>query len=920
MRKPALSVIAAALWLGAAAGSGIAADYLQSAQSALRKGDLRTAQIELRNAVRSDPQNAEARFLLAEVQLQLGDPVAAEQQARAAEERGYDRNKTTPLIGQAMLMQNRPADLLKQFQPTGKDPKLDAEIVVDRGAAQLALGDMEAARKSFEDAQKLDPMYIQAWLAGARLALSRRDTAAAQTQIDHALAIDSKSLEARLIKAQLLLEAKDVSGAMNLLNQAVNDRPPALPARLLRANILISQGKFSDAKADDDAVLAMQPQNVEGLYVKAILLHEAKDDQGANDILTRLQPIFDRIPRAYYLQALVRQKLGQTELAAASARDYVARVPNDPNGVKLLAQLEMTLGRPDQALAPLQQLFATNRADPQALEMLARVALATGQTQLARDALQKAVDADPNQPALKAQLGGVLVEMGQPDAAVKLLDSAFAQDPKQARFAEALFLAALKTGNLELTSGELDKICKAEGDLPMVQNLDGLLKMARLDMPGAKAEFESILKSNPDYLPAQVNLARVLASEGDNASYQKVLSTILAKDPTSEPALGMLVATLTRDNRRDDAVGLLEKAHAADPKNVPLILSLGDAYIRLGDAQKALDLIAPSSAGGTIPIQYLGLEASAQLALKQTNQARATLTQILDQQPRNIVAVRGLVTLLVDAKDYEGARNVLKTAMAASPEAYQLRLDYALVDLKAKGLDAALATAQDLYNQDRGNPDARALRGDIYMAAGQPEEAAKAYQAAAADAPSWLLTLRLAGAQQRAGKPGDAAKTLAAWVSSHPNDLAAIEALASQEIGLGQYAAAKLHLQAALALAPHNPAMLNNLAWVDQKLGAADAQQIAEQAYLLAPGPQTADTLGWILTSDGNAGKGSALLRQAVAGSNDPRILYHLAVALKDTGDRQGSMKLLQNVASVPGDFEEKTDAQHLLSEMTKGP
>jgi cellulose synthase operon protein C len=143
--------------------------------------------------------------------------------------------------------------------------------------------------------------------------------------------------------------------------------------------------------------------------------------------------------------------------------------------------------------------------------------------------------------------------------------------------------------------------------------------------------------------------------------------------------------------------------------------------------------------------------------------------------------------------------------------------------------------------------------------------------------------------------------------------------LASLQLEQHQYAAAQAQLQALLAKSPRDPAALNNLAWVDQQLNDPAAENLAKQAYILDPTPQTADTLGWILTSKGDASQGSYLLRQATAGSNDPRILYHYAVALKDTGDKARALKLLHNVTAAQGDFEEKTDAQHLISEMTKG-
>ena len=82
---------------------------------------------------------------------------------------------------------------------------------------------------------------------------------------------------------------------------------------------------------------------------------------------------------------------------------------------------------------------------------------------------------------------------------------------------------------------------------------------------------------------------------------------------------------------------------------------------------------------------------------------------------------RRLVGLLVDAGDFDNARNVIKAGIAANPRNYQLLLDYVLIDLKATGVDAALATAeQPACRRTATSPHARALKGDIYLAANRP--------------------------------------------------------------------------------------------------------------------------------------------------------------------------------------------------------
>ncbi len=899
--------------------SGHAADYLTNARNALQKGDLKTAQIELRNAVRADPQNAQARFLLAKVQLQLGDPAAAEEQAREAQARGYDPVLTTPLIGQALLMQNRSVDLLKQFTPTGKNPELDSEIDFDRGAAQMTLGEANDAGKSFADAERLNPANVQAWIAGARLALAKGDAKAAQDQVEHALTADPKSVEARVLKAQTMAQSKDVPGALALLNAVVADSPPAVPARLVRANLLIAQGKFKEAKADDDAVLAVLPNNVEGLYLKAVLEHEAGQNADADTLLMRLAPGFDNMPRGYFLQALVKENLGQLSSAEEAARKFVGHEPTDLNGAKLLARILLERNRPDQAIEALNRIVTGGKVDVQTYDVLARAYAAVGQPQQAIDALRKAEAMAPDDVGIRTQMASLLLDVEQADQAIAELDHAFALAPKQPQVAEALFVAALKTGDSAKEDATLAKIRAAQGDTPLVQNLDGLLKLTRLDVAGARTTFEAILQKNPDFLPAKINLARALAMQGDEAGYEKTLTAILDKDPVAEPALTMLTGSLVSSGRLDQAITLLEHARVASPKDMRLAQSLGDLYIRAGKAQQALDLVAASSPKGEVSPQLLGLQAAAQIALKQTDQARATLTHMLDLQPRNLIARRQLVALLVQAGDYEGARNLIKAGMAAMPNTYQLDLDYALVDLKTGGIQAALATADALYSENRTFTPLLALKGDLYLANNQPAEAVKAYQAAGATTPSAMLTIRVAGALVRNGQADVADKTLADWLAKHPDDLMVEGQLASLQISQEKYAAAKITLQAILAKQPHDAATLNNLAWVDQKLGAGDAKALAQQAYALGPSAQTADTLGWILTTEGDPSTGAILLRQATSGSADPRIQYHFAVALKDTGQKDEAVKVLHQVVAAQGQFEEKAAAEKLLTEMTKG-
>src|ERR1051325_552598 len=85
--RTALSGLAAVVLLGFAYSPTMAketAAYVESAKSYTEKGNLKAAEIELRNAVRQAPQDAHIHALLAQVYLKLGEFVSAEREARSA--------------------------------------------------------------------------------------------------------------------------------------------------------------------------------------------------------------------------------------------------------------------------------------------------------------------------------------------------------------------------------------------------------------------------------------------------------------------------------------------------------------------------------------------------------------------------------------------------------------------------------------------------------------------------------------------------------------------------------------------------------------------------------------------------------------------------------------------------------------------
>ncbi len=896
------------------------ADYMSDARQSIAKGDTKTAVLQLRNAVKADPQNAEARFLLARVHLELGDVAAAQKDAQDARDRGYDPRQAVPLLTQTYLMQGRFRDLLKDFQTDGRDPMVDGSILVARGYANSGLRNLDEAQRNFADAEKLAPDAVQPALAGARLALARGDLVTAQAKIDHALELDRKSIDAQLLNVQVLRVKGQSDVALAALDKLLVDNPGSSQARLERAQLYLALNRDDNARADNEAILAVKPNDAQALYFKALLLARAKDYKAADSLLERLNPMISRLPRGYFLQAVVKQNLGNLEQAEEAASRYLARAPEDIEGYKLFARIELQKRKPAPVVESLRKLTDGGHADAETYDLLGRALSLLGDQPQAAEAFQKAQALAPDNVGVNTRLAGARLGSGNSDAAVLDLERSLQLAPNDTSVGEALFFAALSTGDLDRAATELDRIRAAQGETPSAGNLQGVLAMARLQLDVARAKFEDVIRQDPGFNLAKLNLARLSAMQGHPDETESILAGMLAKQSNSEPALSMYVAATLGAGKPALAVAAIERARQSAPNDARLTSVLADLYVRSGDPAKALTLVGADKDGKTTTPELLAARARAQLAMKQAKDARDTYAQLLEQEPGNVAVRRILASLLVTGGDVESARNVLKKGLASTPRDLQLINDTVALELRASGLDAALATVERLQRQDMDFAPVRALKGDLYVGAKQYDRAIAAYQEAAKDgAPDSALTQRQASAIALSGKPEDAKALLGTWLQSHPDDQMVLQFLSAININDHKYQDAEAQLTRILVKQPHDPAALNNLAWIYQQIGDKRARATAQRAYVLLSNAQTADTLGWILVGEGDK-TGLVVLRQANAegGAADPRIKYHYAVALKQSGDKDEAVKLLTQVVASDGTFDEKTAAKTLLEEMTK--
>ncbi len=946
-------------------------DPLVQARQMMAHGNIRGAQLTLRSAILADPKLTEAHFRLGKVQLMLSDPAAAEHEFRQAGALGWDAAELRPELAQAVVAQGRYAEVLRDFPTDGLPPASAAAVLVARAEAQLGLEQPAAAAAAVAEAQRLAPNSADTALASARVAIAGKDLAGAERHVAEALAIDPHELQALALQAELQASRGDFAAAVTSYGTAIDQADKtAAPGvadmlRLGRARSLYAMNAYAPARLDVDAVLKTRPKQPQAQYLSALLYSRAGDWKAADAALAVVGPLLPRLPDGDLTLAMVKANVGDGEQAAAAAERQLARTPGNLLAAKLLATLEMAKNQPGRAAEVLAAASSSGHPlDAQALDLLGAAYAGAGQPGQAVAALQQAIALQPDDARLLTRLAMAEMRAGDAPQAEQAMERALAattpaaapatvavadassakpvvpvsaetpaaqvprQGPTEAQAAAALVLAALKAGDVDGATAALKRLKQANGPPAEVATLQGAIRLAQVDLDGARAAYEEAIRLDPKQLGARVSLARVLALQGHSDQAIAQLQDLLAGDRGNALVLASLINVQLAAGQKDAALAAAEASHQAAPANATVSAELATLYLRTGQPQKALDLLASLGKSGAAPGDngtLLRMRAQAQLELGQRDAAEQTLRSLLAQTPDNVALRQQVAELLAADRKFDDAQSVLQEGLGRRPGDPALLAAQVFVAQRAGGMSAALARV-DALARDPNNKSVAVLKGDVLAANGHFAEAVAAYQAVQATLPkdgpaAGVLQVRAARAVVAGGDPDRGADMLRKWLATHPDDLDASFALASFDISANRLAEAKQRLGVVLARQPNNVAALNNLAWVTQQEGdLPHARALASRAYLLRSAPQSADTLGWIILAQGQSAGALALLREAAAGlPGDPAIHYHLAAALARDGDKDAAVAMLKPLLDKPGaGFAEKPQAAKLLAELTK--
>lgn len=897
---------------------------IEDAQQYQKKGDLKAAVIQLKNALQKNPEDAQARYALGMIYLETGESLSAQKELEKAISLGMNRDKVTPALGQAYLQEGKLQQALDAM-PMPTSGQATVPLLTTRGTALLGLSRQSEAKAAFDLALKSDPKSVEALIGLAQYAKATNDVALATRYVDQALVAKPDSIDALLAKGDLLRAAGDNAQALTTFDRALKIRPDLVGALISKATIHISDKKFDEAAKDIDAARKHAPASLMIQYTQALLDFSQKKNAAA---LETLQQVLSKAPDhmpTILLTAAVQVETGANEQAEQNLKRYLEANPNSVYARRLLASVLTKTGQGDLAASVLSTVRG-GKTDPQMMMLAGETALRAQDYVKASAYFEEASKAAPGTAVVHTALAMSKLAQGDNTKAISELELAAnlnaKTDTNSSNASILLVMTRLRLNQFNEAMTLLKTLEKEKPDSPLIQNLKGGAYMGLKDVVNARASFSKAITLQPTFLPAVQNLAQLDMQERKPEEAKKRFLAVLDADKANVGAMMALASLATMLGNTEEATTWLEKASAAKPNDIATSVQLGNHYVKIGAKAKALALAQKLLAANPTNPDVLDLMGQAQFANDDKAGALATYGKVVAAVPNSALAHFRIASVQLASQDAKAAIQSLKKAVALKADYLDAQLALATLEARNNNIDGALAIAKQIQKQRPADAVSFTLEGDLLVSQKKYAAAVTAYERSLAITKSPGVNIKLHQALISAGRTKEADAKLEKWIQDHPEDLSTQVYKGEKFLRNNSIKPAIAIFERVLQTVPTNALVLNNLAYAYQQEKDGRALSTAEKALQYAPeNPAILDTLGWILVEQGNAQRGVSVLQKALSvlpkeAELTPvtaQIHLHLARGLIKTGDKGAARKELLQIIDAGKSLPELDDAKALL-------
>ncbi len=558
-----------------AEGGGDAAALTAAGEAYLQLGDGRRAEEFFSKATKADPKSIRNQVALALLQMARGksDSGLAALQTIASTDSGTIADMALVSALTERKDWERALKAVTRLQAKMPDKPVPPNL---RGRIELLRGNKDKARAAFEEAVKLDPVYLPAVSSLAELDVDDKHPDAAMARYENILAVDPGNITANM--AIVTLRAKAGAGTDELvatLSKLIRQAPGEMQPRLALIELQMKAKDIKSALASaQDAVTAV-PDSAEAWRFLAQVQALAGDGNQAISSFNKLISLRPNTPEPYMLLAQLYSARGDKASATATVKRALSIKPDFQPGQVALLRAELAAGNPAQAHKIASEIRAQHPDDPLGYALEGDIHVTQSNWAAAGAAYRSALKLLPT-AELAIKLHRVLMA-GQKSAEAKQFEMDWlAGHPQDAAFIHYLADVALVQKSYGLAEQRYLTVLKlAPRNASAANNLAWVLSLAK--RPGARAYAEMANQLAPNKPAFMDTLAQLLADAGELEKAIDLQKRALSLDPEQHEYRLRLARFYVDAGRKNEAREELQR-----------LVALGNAFPLQADVSSLL--------------------------------------------------------------------------------------------------------------------------------------------------------------------------------------------------------------------------------------------------------------------------------------------------------------------------------------------
>jgi putative PEP-CTERM system TPR-repeat lipoprotein len=516
-------------------------------------GRVPEADAALKTAYGFDPANAAVNNALATYYLAVGRRAEAEPYLRHLAESSKAAAPKLALANFYVAMSRRD-DAVRVLESLAAEPRHWAVARAQIAAIRQGESKPAEAKAIVDEVLAKEPESRPALIVHARLDAAAGRLADAQKTLKAMVARDARDIEVQFLLGNVLAADRKFDDATRAYNEvlAINPRAAAAQVQLARIALLRGSPAASVQRAGEAVRNAPNDPTARLVLVRGLLAQRQLAD--AERELKPLVETFSAVPAVQVELGRLRfQQKALTEARAAFDKALSA-APDNLDAVSGLVAVDFAEQKPAAARLRAEAQLARAPKSTQVQTLAARVFLGLRDAKAAEGALRTAIELDPANLDAYGLLGRLYLSQGKPDQAVT----------------------------------EFEALGKRQERPVAAHTLIGMIRQAQGRTELAKAQYEQVLKIDPQAVVAANNLAWIYAESSTNL---EVALQLAKTAKAAQPQLAEIDDTLgyvyLQKQQADLAIAPLQDAVTKDPGNPIYHYRLGLAYARSGQAANA---------------------------------------------------------------------------------------------------------------------------------------------------------------------------------------------------------------------------------------------------------------------------------------------------------------------------------------------